>query len=133
MAKDLDVDAILKEFPSRFESRPSYSAAGDCVEYFFEDTDHFAERIDCWLTVYRAFDDRRVIGFKLKNVKALVSAFDALGLDVRISKNACIIRIQPLIAFVPWVQPESANTATYRDVLSRVVERPEETVDLMPT
>ena len=61
MAKELDVESILREHPSRFESKPFHSEEGDCVFYYFEDVDYDYERIDCWLSVYYARDDHRLV------------------------------------------------------------------------
>lgn len=74
MVGKLDVESILKAHAFQFESRPFYSIVGDCIHFYFENVDHFADRVDCWLTVYKAFDDDRMIGFKLKNIKALIPA-----------------------------------------------------------
>ncbi len=128
MADKLNVDAILKAHPPAFESRPFYSLEGDCVKLYFENVDYFADRVDCWLTAYKAFDDKRLIGFKLKNIKTLVSAFDGLGLDVRVSKNRWEIDLRATISYCPWVWSTPANTQVYRDVLSQI--RPQETVAL---
>jgi len=122
------VDAILKAHPPRFESHPFYSPEGDCVKLYFENVDFFADRVDCWLTVYKAFDDKRVVGFKLKNIQTLVSAFDELGLNVRVSKDSWEIDLRAAISYCPWVWTTPANTQVYRDLLSQV--RPHETVAL---
>lgn len=130
MAQNLDIKSILRDYPPHFESRPTYSSVGDCVELYFEDADHHAERIDCWLTVYKAFDDQRLIGFKLKNIEALLSAFDALGLDCRVSGKKWDIRLSAMIEYFPWVEPTSATLSSYRDLLTHVTSRSQETFEL---
>ena len=131
MAEAREIDKLIDEFSGDFESRPTYSAEGDCVEFYFEDADGFAERVDCWLTVYRAFDDKRVTGFMLKNIRGLLSAFDSLGLEYHAKGKSYRIRIHKVFTQVPWVAPESSQNNCYRDVLSRLRDRSNETVDLV--
>ena len=132
MVKKLDIHEILREYPPRFESRPYHSPQADCVKYFLEDVDHFADRIDCWLTLYRAMDDKRMIGFKLKNIRTLLSAFDELGLDVWVSKTKrkWIIRLKAAIGYVGMVEPSMPTLEPYHDVIGVVDAK--ETVDLVP-
>lgn len=125
------IDEIMKVGPGPFEARPTYSATGDCVEYFFEDADHYADRVDCWLTVYKAFSDKRLVGFQFKNVAALLSKFKALGLDCRVSGSNWAIRLDLMIAFVPYVEKSAATDKSYLDVVSRAVNT-EKAFDLVP-
>lgn len=54
-----------------FQARPRYSAAGDCLFFYFHEDESWADRVDEILTVYRSFETKRVVGFKLKNVSLL--------------------------------------------------------------
>ena len=72
MAETLDVDAIIRAYAKPFESRPTYSPAADCLEWYFEDADYYADWVNSTLTLYKAFADGRVIGFSIANVTALV-------------------------------------------------------------
>lgn len=54
-----------------FTVRPRYSRAGDCLFMYFYETESWADRVDEFFTVYRAFADDSIIGFKLKNVHHL--------------------------------------------------------------
>ncbi|MCK6486503.1 MAG: hypothetical protein HUU22_12550 [Phycisphaerae bacterium] len=131
MADALDTAAFLKQFPPCFESKPFYSDEGDCVHWWFENADHYADRVDCWLTLYRAIDGDRLVGFKLKNVKSLLSVFDAIGLDVRTGPKGWAINIQALIAYSPWAEPSAAGSPSYRDLLKRLSDvAPQQTVEL---
>jgi len=56
-----------------FQIRPTYSVAGDCVEVFMEDADHYAEYVNCWLTVYKAFSDKRIVGIQINNISKVIS------------------------------------------------------------
>jgi len=57
--------------PARFQPHPFYSKEGDFLTYFFEGVDHYAERMDDFLTVYLSRDNNRWVGFKLKGVAHL--------------------------------------------------------------
>ena len=48
-----------------------YSQAGDCFFYYFEDAPHLAEWIDTTMTVYRALDDRRIVGVQINGVSRI--------------------------------------------------------------
>lgn len=50
-----------------------YNASGDCVFVYSEDVTHRAERVDDRLTVYRAIDDDRIVGLKVKDIRTLPS------------------------------------------------------------
>lgn len=77
---------FLEEFVSgekRETSRPWYNADGDCVICQLDmDTEIIADRIDELLTIYRALDTGKSIGFQIKGVQALASKFgwDAIAI-----------------------------------------------------
>lgn len=48
-----------------------YSSDADCVFCFAEDVDHYAERVDKVLTVYRAEQDDHIIGLQIKAISQL--------------------------------------------------------------
>lgn len=52
--------------PENFDKKASYYRAMDFLEYVSEDTTVVAERVDGFLTVLLAADDRRLVGFRLK-------------------------------------------------------------------
>lgn len=56
-------DASLAE---NFDKQASYYRTMDFLEYVSEDTTVVADRIDDFLTILWAADDRRLIGFRLK-------------------------------------------------------------------
>ncbi len=119
MVKKLDVDKLIGQFPSRFEPKPFYLPVGDAAYYYHEDTDHYAERVDCWLTVYKAFDDHRLVGFKIKNVRILLTRFDVLGLTCHVSGSNWQIMLQAMLAYIPMADESTApQVPQYRDVLT---------------
>ncbi len=51
-----------------FQARPFYSRLGDFLSVYFEDADCYAETVNDGLVVYRAMDDKRVVGCKVIGV-----------------------------------------------------------------
>ena len=130
MADAREIDRLISKYEAPFSPGVTYSEVGDCAEFFFEDADCFAERVDCWLTVYRDMATGQVAGFMLKNVKTLLSAFDELGLQCRVSPSSCEISVYGIMERMPWVNPESAKLPTYRDILHRRQELQAATFEL---
>ena len=121
MTENPTIDDVLSEGPGPFESRPTHSQAGDCVELYFEDADHYAERVDCWLTVFKAFDDRRLIGFQIKNVASLLSRFDKLDLNCRVSGTKWTIRLFAFISCIAFTEPRVSSNESYLDIAKHVL------------
>lgn len=119
MASRLDVGKILKKFPSTFESRPYHSTVGDFIEFYFENSDSHAVRMDAWLTVYKAMDDDRLVGFKLKNIRTLRSAFDTWDLWASRSGKNWTICLNAAVLAVGIFDPPK-NLEPYKDVLKRI-------------
>lgn len=68
-----EIDALIDKYRQPFVSAPLYTETGDALEYYFEDADSFAERVNPTLTLHRAFDDRRIIGFSLHAFRSLLA------------------------------------------------------------
>ena len=121
MAEALNVNKLLDRFPGQFAPHPFYSADSDSLQFYHEDVEYYAERIDCWLTVYKEFKTEKLIGFKLKNVKVLLSRFDVLGLGYNISKSRkkWSVMLQPLLAYIPVaLEPSQGHVGHYHNVLT---------------
>ncbi len=121
MAETLNVPKLLDRFPARFSPQLFYSADSDSLQFYHEDVEYYAERIDCWLTVYKEFETEKLIGFKLKNVKVLLSRFDALGLGYNVSKSRkkWSVMVQPVLAYIPVaLEPSQGRMDQYHDVLT---------------
>ena len=58
-----------------------YSREGDCVFFYNEDVPHHRDRVDDLLTVYRADEDKRIIGVQVKGIRKLPK-HDLLGIMV---------------------------------------------------
>jgi hypothetical protein len=100
MEKHFLADFVADE--SRETPRPWYNGPGDCVMYQCQqDVAVVADRVDELLTLYRAADTRKVIGFKIKGVHALarkhgwdgiaIQAEESRGEIMRISMAALVL------------------------------------------
>jgi len=65
-----------------FRPEPWYNVYGDCIVYLAANEASIADRVDSALTLYRSAEDRRVIGFQLKDVHALMESVGADGVVV---------------------------------------------------
>jgi len=112
-----EIEALIKTYDRPFEFKPTHSAIGNCIECYFTDTDNYAERIDSWLTIYSAFEDNRIVGLMLENIKTLLFAYDTLGLKCRTHKDSNTIYVHAMLANIPWVDPRAAKLEPYRNLL----------------
>ena len=78
MEKHFLADLVSGE--SRFVSEPWYNPDGDCIVYKTVNEAIVADRIDGVLTVFRSAIDNRPIGYKIKDVKAIIRTFGLDGL-----------------------------------------------------
>lgn len=54
-------------------SEPIYDRDADRVVFFSEDTgEYFAEYVNAHMSVYRAFSDKRIIGFEINGVSGKI-------------------------------------------------------------
>ncbi len=66
-----------------FTSRPRYFRDGDFVSYYLVDEDHYAERVDELLTVYRSMKDRnRLVGCKIKGVSRILETLGSFAVSI---------------------------------------------------
>lgn len=76
--------AELVSGEKREPPRPWYNAAGDCVICQLDtDTEIVADRIDELLTIYRALDTRKAIGFQIKGVQALANKLGCNAIAIK--------------------------------------------------
>jgi hypothetical protein len=71
---DQIIEYLKENPPLGFHPLPFYSAAGEFLSMFFEDEDHYAERIDQVLTVYRSMRTQRLVGFKINGARRILEA-----------------------------------------------------------
>jgi hypothetical protein len=81
-----------------FRAEPWYNAIGDCIEYHTVNEAVVADRIDAKLTIYRSVITGKPIGFKLKDVRAILSKFGYSGLAVMsLEKDTTLISVAAIV------------------------------------
>ena len=108
----------LKSSPQKgFKSLPFYSKDGDFLTYYVDGSDHYEERIDNVLTVYRSFDSDELVGFKIKGVRILLRKANESRFDVY---EADKLKVQLLIsAGVLFDGSDTKSMEIYRYFLER--------------
>lgn len=84
------IDHIKSNNPSReFKPVPIYSPDGDSLTVIFEDAPYYRDRIDDFLTVYRALDREssggekdRLVGCQLKGLPEVLQVLGAFDLTI---------------------------------------------------
>jgi len=61
------IEPGVEECPAAF-----YNPDGDSITFLIEATEYYGQRVDDRLTVYRAFDDDRIVGSYFKGVRIVV-------------------------------------------------------------
>lgn len=69
-----------------------YNAEGDCIQFQTEHVAIIRDRIDDYLTIYRSAVNKGVIGFQLKDIKALMRkyCFDSVVVTADVRNNKLI-------------------------------------------
>lgn len=104
--------------PRPFAIRPRVSRAGDCVFMYFAEDESSADRVDDFLTVYRALDNRRVVGFKLKNLRLLTARLGSIWVEFETAEfevRMLVRRVLQASLDSPTFDPDALPK--YRDVL----------------
>ncbi len=122
MAQKQDIEALLTKSRLPFESRPFHSPAADSFSYYFESVEHVPERIDCWLTVYRTIDDRRLVGFRLDSFRLLLSKFDELHLAGLVRPDPQTLDLKVAVTALLHLAPDPLKArSVYQEVMQRVL------------
>jgi hypothetical protein len=81
-----------------FRAEPWYNTVGDCIEYQTVNEAVVADRVDARLTIYRSAITNKPIGFKVKDVMAILSRYGCDGLAVSFEQNgATLISVAALL------------------------------------
>ena len=81
-----------------FKAEPWYNSIGDCIEYNTTNEAVVADRIDEKLTIYRSLLTNKPIGFKIKDVRAILQRYSYEGLAIMsVEKNNVLISIAAII------------------------------------
>lgn len=81
MAQDLS-DYLQNHRPKGFRPVPHYFAQGDYVTYYFRNDPCYAERVDDLLTLFLSFDNKELVGCKVKGVNHILQTAGNFGVDL---------------------------------------------------
>lgn len=118
-----------------FRPAPWYNPHGDCIVHQIADEAVIAERIDELLTLYRSAVDRRVIGYQVKGVQALIQRFgwdglyvecaaDTSGKEVRQVSVAALL-LAAYEARPPTINRRSAYAQSFQDAAGACIPETE--------
>ena len=96
--------------PQGFEPRPYYSTEGDSLTFFFENRDYYRERIDDFLTVYRAMEGDGLVGCQIKGLPSTLKLLGDFGIIISDGKVALAMIFMACMAQTP----EPASKECYR-------------------
>jgi hypothetical protein len=85
--------------------RPWYNQYGDCIEYLAESVAVVADRIDGYLTIYRAADTNNPIGFQLKDIKKLMDKYQADFGVIFHTQDSKLISVTSLLLTAFQIEP----------------------------
>lgn len=105
------LEQIRKNKPKGFKPRPFYSLDGDSLTFFFKDEEYYGERIDDFVTAYRAINGRGLIGCQ---VKGLPRALNLLG-DFKLAlTDGKVLLTMIFMALMAQTNPEAREC--YREL-----------------
>lgn len=106
------IDFVRNNKPKGFNPRPFYSGEGDSLTFFFENKEYYRERIDDFLTAYRAIDGAGLVGCQ---IKGLPKALELLGdFGVHISDGKVSLAMIFMAYMAQTMQEESKEC--YREL-----------------
>jgi len=82
MEKHFLADLVRDEGEAEFRPEPWYNPYGDCVVFLAANEATYADRVDEVLTLYRAQNDDRAVGFQIKGVQAIIDQFGLRGVQI---------------------------------------------------
>jgi hypothetical protein len=114
-------DALREMKPKKFQAKPVYSRAGDCLFYYFEEAESYGDRIDGILTVYRSFEDNRIVGCQIKGIATIVQKFGEFGVELHTKdmRLALFFLVSNLVGAESEI-PDSDRRDLYSDLLYKV-------------
>jgi len=132
--KQLKQDIIGNDFGSKQDDlRMWYNKEGDCIQFITTHVATIRKRIDEFLTLYISLEDKKPIGFQLKDIHAFADIHDVdimIQTDV-FSKDKSLISITALILFNAYTKiPESTERRTSYEEAYKTMARKEINAEL---
>ncbi|MFN2507196.1 MAG: hypothetical protein ABR589_00290 [Chthoniobacterales bacterium] len=78
-------DFVRSKKAKKFEPKPYYSQNGDALIFYFKDEPSYAERVDDFLTVYKATQSDEIVGCELKGVRHILQRMGNFGVLIQSS------------------------------------------------
>jgi hypothetical protein len=118
------LDGIMPPGGPEFRPEPWYNPDGDCIVHKTVNEAVVADRIDDLLTLYRSANDRRrVIGYQIKGVLALIHKFgwDGIAIECAADHKTGEVRLISVAALLLVAFGEGPNTVNRRSAYGRTV------------
>jgi hypothetical protein len=107
-----------------FKAGPIFQPGADLLTVFFENREHYAERVDQFLTVYKSFKGDTLVGFELKGIRHKVQELTRLlhpkageAIKVKVGLE-CKPHINLLLTFY-MKEPLGSTRPAYKSVYDR--------------
>lgn len=113
------LDNIMPGGGPEFQPGPWYNRDGDCIIHKLANEAVVADRVDALLTLYRSAEDRRVIGYQIKGVLALIHKFGWDGMAVEYAASGDEVRSISVAALLLAAFGEGPNTVGRRSAYAR--------------
>lgn len=128
--RQIDRSAKLGSHRDRLE--PWYNQYGDCIEFQTIDKAFVADRIDEYLTIYRAADNNEPIGFQIKDVRALVDkyGYDGLALKAEVKEDKLVSVTALLFAAYESLPASIGRRAGYISAMTAIQKAPPEHIEV---
>lgn len=101
-----------------FQAKPHYDAPGDTLFFYGEDCESYARRLNSVLTLFLSTAGDRLIGFKVKGIRRILTRMERLGLDKCIL-NESGIRLSIFLEFALVAPPDDPALASYETDLQQ--------------
>ena len=108
-----------------FTAGPIFQPEADLLTVFFEDGDHYAERIDRFLTVFLSFSSGKLLGFELKGIRHKAQE---LAKTLRLGEKGCVrvgVKCEPhvnLLLTFYMKEPLGNTRRAYQNVYEKAGE-----------
>jgi len=77
------IDYLKATKPKGFTPRPCYSVEGDSLTFYFEDVSSYRERVDDFLTIYKAVGSDKLVGCQIKGLPKALKLLGDFGLVIQ--------------------------------------------------
>ena len=106
-----------------------YNSYGDCIEFLTTNEAVVTDRIDDYLTIYRSAKSDEPIGFKMKDIHALIRkyGYDVIAVGAAVTDNKLICVTALLLSAFKDLTPTINRTRGYTTAL-KVIPKPTDEV-----